>query len=220
MAGDPNGPYNWRNGDGNNDILRKILNWFAALGAGTKTIAVSIADAVAFTISGIVSGTGYTASDSVTRANTVTGYTAGDVISTAVGENLEFAGIGPESMTAIAPKVIITQAKLRIDAASIPSGMTYFRLHLWNTNPTAIADNDPFNLIAADREGYQGFIEFPIPLDLGDTLYVETEAMNYATRKEVDLTLTGNLYGQLQTVGSYTPVANTVYNVELKAVSV
>lgn len=39
---DVNGPYAWRHGDGDNDILRKILNWFNALGAKTKSIAVTV----------------------------------------------------------------------------------------------------------------------------------------------------------------------------------
>lgn len=43
MAGDPNGPYAWRARDSDNDLLRKILNWFSATGNGTKAISVAAA---------------------------------------------------------------------------------------------------------------------------------------------------------------------------------
>jgi hypothetical protein len=42
MAGDPNGPYSFRTRDSDNDLLRKILNWFNALGAGTASLASQI----------------------------------------------------------------------------------------------------------------------------------------------------------------------------------
>lgn len=42
MAADPNAPYGYRVRDSDNDILRKILNWFNALGARTKSIAVTV----------------------------------------------------------------------------------------------------------------------------------------------------------------------------------
>lgn len=42
MAADPNAPYGYRHRDSDNDILRKILNWFNALGAQTKSIAVTV----------------------------------------------------------------------------------------------------------------------------------------------------------------------------------
>jgi len=38
---DPNGPYSYRNGDGDNDILRKILNWFSAISSGSKPFPVT-----------------------------------------------------------------------------------------------------------------------------------------------------------------------------------
>lgn len=37
---DPNGPYAYRNNDGDNDILRKILNWFNAISSGARPIPV------------------------------------------------------------------------------------------------------------------------------------------------------------------------------------
>lgn len=54
MAADPNAPYGYRTRDSDNDILRKILNWFNALGARTRSIAVTVvptpSDAVTATV--------------------------------------------------------------------------------------------------------------------------------------------------------------------------
>ncbi len=213
---DPNGPFAWRPNDSDNDILRKILNWFAALGAGTKSIAVSISGA----IFGTVTGVGYSASDSQTRPNNTDTYTALDVVGESPASNLEFGGIGPEAEGAVNGKVVITHAALRMDRNSVPAGMTQFRLHLFNDAPTAIADNAAFNLIDADRDKYQGYIEIPQPLDLGDTIYNDTEGGYYPVRKEVEVNSIGNLYGVLQTVGAYTPAAKTSFTVSLKAVSI
>jgi len=41
---DPNGPFDYRTRDSDNDLLRKILNWFNALFAGTKSILVRVAE--------------------------------------------------------------------------------------------------------------------------------------------------------------------------------
>ena len=217
---DPNGPFSYRPGDGDNDILRKILNWFSALGAGTKSIAVNISDAVAILIYGTVTGVGYAASFEQTRPNDTTPYTALDVVGESPAENMEFGGIGPEAEGAVNGKIIITHVALRMDRNSVPAGMTQFRLHLFNGAPTAIADNAAFNLAAADRTNYQGYIEIPTPLDLGDTIYNDTEGGYYPVRKEVTVNSIGNLYGVLQTVGAYTPAAQTNFTVSLKAVSV
>jgi hypothetical protein len=207
---DPTGPFEWRPRDGDNDILRKILNWFAALGAGTKSIAVNISSAVGIT------GFGFSSEDTSTRPNNTTPYTALDVVGTDPATNMTFAGIGP----AAGGKVIITHASLRVDVASVPAGMTQFRLHLLNAAPTAITDNMAFNLIAADRDKYLGFIEIPTPLDLGDTLFNGTEEGYYPVRKEVVVPVGGTLYGVLQTVGGFTPTAQSVTVVSLKSVSV
>lgn len=217
---DPTGPFEYRVQDGDNDILRKILNWFAALGAGTKSIAVNISSAVSLLVYGTVTGVGYTSGFTQTRPNNTTAYTALDVVGEDPAENMEFGGIGPEAEGAVNGKVLITHVALRMDRNSVPAGMTQFRLHLFNGSPTAIADNAAFNLIEADRDKYQGYIEIPTPLDLGDTIYNDTEGGYYPVRKEVSVNSIGNLYGVLQTVGAYTPAASTSFNITLKAVSV
>lgn len=220
MAADPTGPFEYRVRDGDNDILRKILNWFSALGAGTKSIAVNISSAVALLVYGTTTGVGYSASFPITRPNDATPYTALDVIGQNPAVNLEFAGVGPEAEGMVDGKVLIVHASVRIDEGAVPAGMTQLRLHLFNGAPTAIADNAAFNLIAADRTKYQGFIDLPVPVDLGDTIYTATEELDYPIRKEVVVNSIGNLYGVLQTLGGFTPTASTIFTVSLKGVSV
>ncbi len=191
-----------------------------------ERLQVNIASSVGLTISGLVQvfgttvGVGYKSSFTQTRPNNTTPYTALDVVGEDAAENMEFGGIGPEAEGMVNGKVIITHVALRMDRNAVPAGMTQFRLHLFNGAPTAITDNLAFNLIEADRGIYQGYIEIPTPLDLGDTIYNDTEGGYYPVRKEVEVNSIGNLYGVLQTVGGYAPAASTSFNVALKAVSV
>jgi hypothetical protein len=193
-------------------LLRRITN-------NTALLAEAAGDpgtpGVPSTTPSTVQGIGYSASDSETRPNDSAPYLALDVVSTAVGAVMAFAGIGPSA----GGKVIIDSFSLRIDVAPFPAGMGNFRLHLYNAAPTAIADNAPFDLPSGDRAKYLGFIETPTPLDLGATLWSETEAMGYPIRKEVTL-LGATVYGILQTVNAFAPTALAVKTITLHSVGV
>lgn len=143
-----------------------------------------------------------------TRGANVTPYAAGDLI----GQVQTLASIG----VALAA-VMITGARLEIDVAAVPSGMTGLRLHLFTSAPSVTqSDNDAFNLIAADRAKYVGYIEFGTPLDLGDTLYGEINNLN----KQLKM-VTTDLFAVLTTNGGFTPAANSeVYKVTLHTVAV
>jgi hypothetical protein len=152
---------------------------------------------------------GLSANASQTRPANTTAYTAGDVVGAAVTANIsfgEFAGIASGA-------VILMGAWLRIDKNAVPTGMGAFRLHLYNAAPTAIADNAAFNVIAADRTKYLGYIDLPTPIDLGDTLWSQVENVN----KKVKLASGSKyLYGVLQTVAGYTPASGDVLAVGLE----
>jgi hypothetical protein len=165
-----------------------------------------------------VQSIGYTASASFTRPNNVTAYPALAVQSATVAAVLVFANIGPAG----GGKILITRVTHRIDVAAKPSGMIGHRLHLFNAAPTAIADGTAFNVPAADRDKYIGFVEAPEPLDLGDTLWADTEAMYLPVRMEVTLPAlaAGSLWGIPQTIGGYTPTALAVKNWGLHSVLV
>lgn len=141
----------------------------------------------------------YKSQPTVTRPANVTAYTAGDV----VGGVITFDGVGNR-----AGHTLLTSCDLRINIAAIPSGMTSFRLHLYNESPaSALADNAPWDLPSGDRSGYIGYVDLGSPADMGSSLFCQVDQVN----KHVQLP--GNpptkLYGYLVTNGAFTPAANS-----------
>lgn len=158
-----------------------------------------------------VSSPGIISSASQTRPNDTTAYAALDVVGTDPATNLSFTGVGSVD----GGHVIITGVSLRCDVAAVPSGMSSFRLHLYNAAPTALADNAAFNLIAADRDKYLGFIEIGTPVDLGDTIYSRNDNTNFKVKLA---SASSTLYGVLQTVGGFTPTAQAVKTISLHGI--
>lgn len=146
----------------------------------------------------------YISRPTVTRAANTTTYTAGDV----VGGVINFKGFPANA------DVLITSADLRIDIASIPSGMTSFRLELYKERPaSAYVDNDAWDLPSGDRDDYIGFVDVGVIADKGATLYVQ----NSDVRMQVRTGLIG-LFGYLVTTGAFTPASNSeVYRPCLRA---
>jgi hypothetical protein len=161
-----------------------------------------------------VTSAGWVSSASQTRPDNTTPYTALDVAGTDAATNMSFTGVGATA----GGVVIITSLALRIDVAAIPAGMGTFRLHLYSSAPAAITDNLAYNLPAADRAKYLGFIETAAaPLDLGDTLFARAENFNFLAKLAEGST---TLSGILQTVAGYTPTALAVKTVTLRGFSV
>lgn len=152
--------------------------------------------------------TGYGTTTTVTRAANKTPYTANDV----VGGAIDLGVMGPSG-----GEIIIDSAALEIDVTAVPSGMTTFRLALYNvTPPSAIGDNGAFDIPAGDRASFLGFVALGTPVDEGSTLYIGQKDI----QQHVGLA-SGNLYAYLVTAGGYTPAANSeVYRVTLKARSI
>ena len=158
-----------------------------------------------------VSSVSGTCSDSSTRPDNSDAYIALDVVGTAATSTMTFTGVHQVN----GGHFIIMGASLRVDVSAVPSGMGAFRLHLYSASPTAIADNAAFNLPAADRSKYLGYIEFDTPTDIGDTLYTAKENINMKRQLASDST---TIYGMLQTVNAFTPSASTVKTVKLHIV--
>jgi hypothetical protein len=142
---------------------------------------------------------------SVTRPANTTAYAISDVVGTDPATNLIFTNFGVAGQS-----FIILKAKMICKVNAVPSGMSGFKLHLYNSAPTAITDNLAFNLIAGDTSKYLGYIEFSTPIDIGDNLFTQVE----------NLTFTGtlvstNLYGVLETLGTFTPSSGTVKEISL-----
>jgi hypothetical protein len=153
---------------------------------------------------------GYKSRPTVTRPANTTAYTAGDV----VGGVIEFTGVG-----AYGGSSIIVSASLQIDVAAIPTGMTSFRLHLYDTTPpSALADNAPWNLPSGDQPYYLGYIDLGSPAAMGATpatLFTQADGI----LKEVNLVSGRSVFAYLVSAGGFTPAANSeVYLPTLQSV--
>lgn len=147
-------------------------------------------------------------SASYTRPNNTTAYAANDVINATVAANLEIStGMKKGS------SIFITSARIRIDGhSSLPAGIGNFRVAFFDTAPTAIADNAAFDVNAADKAKFLGYIDIGTPVDLGSRIWGQTDGIN----SQIKLAATSStLYAQLITIGAYTPVANDVYTIML-----
>ncbi len=206
---------NW-NVDWAGGVLGAMANY------GTSPGAVLVPGVNAFVTNSLPAGTniigslitqGYSVALSVTRTADTNAYTANDVLGTGTGSagaSLTFANIGPSA----GGEVLITTAKLEYDVTAIPSGMTSFRLYLYNlTPPSALGDNAAFDLPSGDRASFAGYVDLGSPVDLGSTLYVETSGIN----KQVKVPSGGSLYGYLVTNGAYTPGSADVLKITLHA---
>jgi hypothetical protein len=155
-----------------------------------------------------VQSVGFSASSSQARPNDTTPYTAGDVVG-AAATNRSFASLGSIN----AGHIVITGAWLKYKAAAIISGMTTWRLHLYNAAPTNIADNAAYSLADADEDKYIGYIEFSALEDLVANLWRRVDNLNLKTKHSAAST---TIYGLLETVGGFTPAANTVVEVGIE----
>ena len=146
---------------------------------------------------------------SVTRPADTTAYAALDVVGPATTGVLEFTNLAPSGGGAI----VLLYASLMVDSAAVPSGMGQFKIHLYSSAPTAIADNAAFDLPSGDRTKYLGSITLGTPADLGATLFVEDDMI----RKQVIAT-GSSLFAIAQTVSAFTPASATVQNWTLSSV--
>ena len=103
-------------------------------------------------------------STSVTFTPAAASHTAGDA-NGAIGE---FTNIGPYS-----GRVKILGASLLVNGGT--NETTAWQLHLFNvTPPSALADDGAFVLAAGDQASYLGYVDLAQVVDLGDTLYIQT----------------------------------------------
>jgi hypothetical protein len=190
-------------------MKKLILVWLALLAINASAINISGG------LPGLGAGGAYSllsnnfaTSATFTRPANTTAYAIGDVVGSATTINNTLAGIGS---TTGAP-FIVANAAIRIDINAIPSGMGTFRLHLYDSAPTAIADNVAFNIPSGDRAKYIGYVEISTITDMGDTLYVNSENINLFRKLATGST---TIYAMLQTLTAFTPSSADVYTVYL-----
>lgn len=199
-------------------------NMFAGLAADTKPNAPYGARYLAYDTGAwyvntpggwvVERGSAFDVAVSVTRTNDTNAYNANDVIGAATGATaaLTFADMGPN-----AGSIMLTTAELEIDATGLISGEASYRLYLYNvTPPSALGDNAAWDLSSSngDRASFLGYVDLGTPVDLGNTLYVQTTQIN----KQVKLA-SSSLFAYLVTIGAYTPTASRVHKITLHAVA-
>lgn len=158
-----------------------------------------------------VDGKAYRASVDITRPANVTAYTALDVLGTGTGDDaiITLSSIGPSGGF-----VIVQSIELVLGISAVPSGMTTFRLHFYNSKPGAAADNSAFDVVSADRAKYIGYIDLPTPVDLGSTCFTQVDFPGKLFKLDTGST---SLFCELQTIGGFTPAANSeVYSLRVK----
>ncbi len=105
---------------------------------------------------------------------------------------------------------MIEGASLRVDLASVTANMAAFRLHLYVGAPAALLDNVAWDLVAADRDKYLGYVELTPAVAGASTLWAQASAnlRNW-------IATPGALYGILVTQAGYTPGSGETYKVML-----
>ena len=145
------------------------------------------------------------ASDAQTRPADITAYSAGDVM----GESpvASYYTFAPVAVNPIGV-VTIRQASLQIDTGVVGNwGPT--RLHLYSAAPTAQLDGAAYNVPAADRAGYLGYVSLETPIAVGDTAFASADLDFRAKIAEGARTL----YGVLQAVYGFDPPTATTQTV-------
>lgn len=165
-------------------------------------------------IAALLARTGHSPRISITRPNDTNAYTAGDVVgpSTAsAGAVWEFTNIGIANGT-----VLIKDLYFEIDVTSIPSGMSSFRLHLYNaTPPSALGDNAAWTLASGDRTAYLGYIDIPLPtLITSTTVFLQVANLD----KMFPMGATTSLFAYLVSNGAYTPTAQAVKVIRMNSI--
>lgn len=166
----------------------------------------------------LLSDGSYRAQNTITRPSNTTAYTAGDVIGSADSGTPANAGSAIHTLANIGPSggsVFLTTIDLMIFLGAIPSGMTSFRLHLYNASPTAILDNAAWDLPSGDRANYIGYVDLGTVLDLGSTLFVQSDSINKHVKLADGST---SLFCQLVTNGGYTPTSGEQYRLTVRTV--
>lgn len=171
-------------------------------------------------VSGAISSNSVVASATIARPADTTAYAALDVISnsTSAPTVLTFAGMA----RANGGTGTIVRARLMTDLKTCTARM---RLHLFNTAPTAIADNSPYLLLYANAANRIGSIDFPALGTEDSTNSTAAAAMRpsydgaysapqlwYKTKSDETA-----LYGLLETLDTFTPASAQNFYIELGA---
>jgi hypothetical protein len=154
-----------------------------------------------------VDGKAYRSVVTFNRPANASGYTAGDVVGGASSAIHTFSGFGPSGGS-----VLVQSASMLISSSSVPAGMSGFRLHLFSSSPSAIADNAVFSVASGEISSYMGYVDFSTPTDIGELLFAQTDYIGRQLKLASGQT---SVFGELETRGTYTPASDTTYQIRV-----
>lgn len=219
---DPTYQVQWRPGDGDNDLLRKILNVVNGSGgtdssaaglfppAGTATDPTRVRAATAGFLPLSISEV------TLTRPADTTAYAANDAVSnsTSAPALLQFSNVLPLA----GADGLIVAARCMTNQSTFTGSL---RLHLFKTSaPTPINDNSPQTVLWANRAVRIGYIDFAgfttggTGSDCAITLGTFPGSGN-ALPVELDSGQT-SLWGMVETRGAFTPASGQQFFFALK----
>ena len=162
---------------------------------------MAIASISTITFSRPANTTAYTAGDVIGIADSVTAANAGSAIH-------ELAGAGSS-----AAFLMVQSVQLIINLSSVTSGMAGFRVHLYQSSPTAILDNAAYTFVTGDRVAWQDSFDLPAPSVRGSMLRSKAEYQGGLVKLAA---ASSSLFAIVETIGAYTPASGTAYTLRVK----
>lgn len=160
---------------------------------------------------GAVGGHGAIRAATLTRPADTTAYAAKDAISnsTSAPTYLTFANLARVS----GGSGYIVKAQLMTNQST---NVAQYRLHLFNTAPTAINDNSPYTLLWANRASRVGYIDFGAAATEGSGSDA-ANSQNDTARLHFVTSGSASLFGILETLSAFTPASDQVFYIALSA---
>lgn len=159
----------------------------------------------------MVSGRSSSPTVTFTRPADTTPYGASDVIGSASTANHQALNVGVSGNL-----IQVVSASVVINVSSLANAPSTMRLHLFDAQPAAIADNAVFAVAAADRAKYCGFIDLPTPVVIGGGfLWTQSDYVG----RPIRLASTGFFFNLALTApAGHTPASATEFMVEFHCV--
>lgn len=143
-----------------------------------------------------------------TRPANTTAYTAGDVIGSTSSAIHELTSVASSSSY-----VFVQSIQLLINSTSVPSGMAGFRVHLYSSSPTAIADNAAYTFTSSDATAWQDSYDLGTPAVRGSMLRAQAYYQGGIMKLQ---SASSSMYAVLETLGAYTPASGTAHTLRVK----
>lgn len=147
-----------------------------------------------------------------TRPTNTDQYAAKDVVGPAVAAVMTFEDLA----AVVGGGGIIDKVRLLTDQSA---NVAHYRLHLFHTTPTPIADNAPYTLLWANRANRIGAVDLP-PAATEGTGSNAANSINDWVRLDFKCAADSrDIFGVLETLAVFTPASGQGFFVEVTAVS-